>query len=100
MLTQFDVLLSEYFPTLIQIDGLYDGLIVDSNANKYEIQIIAKDMSKFGFEDSRRYAAEEMQTNIFKLIAETIPYVDKNFKSDSNEYLNSNQIQLAMIELD
>ena len=57
-------------------------------------------MSTFGFEDSRRYAAEEMQTNLFKLISESIPYVDKDFKENESEYLTSNHIQLAMVVLD
>lgn len=102
-LAYFDELINDYFHDIIKIEGIYENLILNDesgNPLKYKIEIISKDMSTFGFEDSRRYAAEEMQTNLFKLISESIPYVDKDFKENESEYLTSNHIQLAMVVLD
>ena len=102
-LAYFDELINNYFHDIIKIEGIYENLILNDESGhqlKYKIEIISKDMSTFGFEDSRRYAAEEMQTNLFKLVAESIPYVDKDFKENESEYLTSNHIQLAMVVLD
>jgi hypothetical protein len=39
-------------------------------------------MSSYGFEDSKRSASEELQTNIYKIFAQTIPYLSKDGKEE------------------
>lgn len=97
MLSKFDYLLSEYFSGIVQIQGAFKGVLYESSS-KYSIETIAKDMSTMSYEDTKRFSSDEMQTNWFKLIAQTIPYIDSNYKQ-TGEYLTGAQIQLNMAAL-